>query len=471
MDKNYFETLANSIDSQNQVTNSPAAKSDSAFLTVKVDIDCKLYCDGDFLDLVEANKVKKIPIEVGQHLISIESENIEGVSEDREVSIDEVGKNYLLVVKDLHTKEEELTRLAEEKRLAEVQERKTAELKRKEEEERQRIAAEKKIKEEEECRKAAEFKRKEEEEEQQRKKAAELKKKEEEERQRIVAEQKKKEEDTQRYLDDYCTIQYKTINNQKLDVTVFNIPVKHHECNSKNEYTVVFEQSIKEIPNSAFSSEKQGNVLLYITIPKNVKSIGDNAFEGQSGLKGFSYCSDGIVSVGKAAFKDCRSLVYFMNHQKQRVVSVYLESVSCIGAEAFSGCTNIYSVDFHSLKILPSSCFKGCTELQRVNLDSIIEISSSCFDGCSSLSKVTIGANIAKIDTRAFANCSSIKEIEFKGGVCPQIHPDAFNNCGDFRRVILRPNCQEEGFKNCASLQNKTKLVVTYAGFTLHTID
>ena len=96
--------LADSIQGLDQRSKENVSKSDMAFLIVKVDIDCKLYCDGDFLDLIEANKVKKIPIEVGQHLITIESENTEDVSEDREVSIEEAGKNYLLIVNGMHDK-------------------------------------------------------------------------------------------------------------------------------------------------------------------------------------------------------------------------------------------------------------------------------------------------------------------------------------------------------------------------------
>lgn len=102
MDDNYRDFLANIINEPNE--NKINDTNPAATLTVKVDIDAKIYCDGDFLDLVEANVVKKIPIEIGQHLITIESENTEGVSEDREVDIKEVGKNYLLIVKGIQAK-------------------------------------------------------------------------------------------------------------------------------------------------------------------------------------------------------------------------------------------------------------------------------------------------------------------------------------------------------------------------------
>ncbi len=105
MNNNYFENLANSIKVSEPKSEVPK-ESLEATLTVKVDIDCKLYCDGDFLDLFEANKVKKISIPTGQHLITIESEQFDEITEDQVIDATEPGKNYLLLVKDLKEKED-----------------------------------------------------------------------------------------------------------------------------------------------------------------------------------------------------------------------------------------------------------------------------------------------------------------------------------------------------------------------------
>ena len=114
MDDKYFETLKNSIPNSEQSASNVTNGSGHAFLTVKVDIDCKLYCDGDFLDLFEANKVKKIPIETGQHLMTVESEHCDGVSEDHVVDAAEAGKNYLLLVNGLKEKEQDAALKAKE---------------------------------------------------------------------------------------------------------------------------------------------------------------------------------------------------------------------------------------------------------------------------------------------------------------------------------------------------------------------
>jgi hypothetical protein len=114
MDDKYFEALKNSVPNSEQSTINVSNGSRQAYLTVKVDIDCKLYCDGDFLDLFEANRVKKISIEVGQHLMTIESEHCDGVSEDHVVDAAEVGKNYLLLVNGMKEKEQIIIQKKEE---------------------------------------------------------------------------------------------------------------------------------------------------------------------------------------------------------------------------------------------------------------------------------------------------------------------------------------------------------------------
>lgn len=130
MDNKYFEDLANSVQEPEQPKNNLSNTFGQAFLTVKVDIDCKLYCDGDFLDLFEANKVKKITVPTGWHLFTIESEQFNGVTEDHEMDVAESGKNYPLLVKGL--KEKIQTHIQEQKKEKKQQEAE-AEKKRQEE--------------------------------------------------------------------------------------------------------------------------------------------------------------------------------------------------------------------------------------------------------------------------------------------------------------------------------------------------
>lgn len=83
--------------------------SNTATLTVKVDVDCNLYIDGDLVDdAIQANQIKKVPVPLGEHIITIESHYHSAITEDREIDIKEAGKNQVLLVKGLQEREREL---------------------------------------------------------------------------------------------------------------------------------------------------------------------------------------------------------------------------------------------------------------------------------------------------------------------------------------------------------------------------
>ena len=150
MDNNYFENLANAIQDEEPASTQTSQGGSEATLTVKVDVDCKLYCDGDFMDLFEANKVKKISVPTGQHLFTVESERFNEVSEDIVLEIDQPGKNYLLLVKDLKERENAEVQKKENAKDNERKATKAEEAKRKSEEEQER-KKEKSAQEAEEC--------------------------------------------------------------------------------------------------------------------------------------------------------------------------------------------------------------------------------------------------------------------------------------------------------------------------------
>lgn len=103
MDDNYFKKLANSI---NESTTVNAILKDTSFLVVHVDIDCRLYCDGELLGNLMADKVEKIAIPVGEHTITVESEKCDELKEFVDMDILEGGKNYRLPIQYLREREQ-----------------------------------------------------------------------------------------------------------------------------------------------------------------------------------------------------------------------------------------------------------------------------------------------------------------------------------------------------------------------------
>ena len=150
--------------SQEQV---PAPKNETgmANVTIRVDADCFLLCDGEFMEEIEivANQIKKAQLPIGQHILEFIDATNPDVKLEKVVDFPEDGKNYLVLIKGLQeagskakenaakAEAEKQMRLEAERKAKEEAERKAKEeAERKRKEDAERLAAEKKRKEEEE---------------------------------------------------------------------------------------------------------------------------------------------------------------------------------------------------------------------------------------------------------------------------------------------------------------------------------
>ena len=82
----------------------PEQKPDSglAHVTVRVDADCFMQCDGEYLDIpLKAGQVCKTELPTGQHLLEFLSAENPNVKVEKMVDFPESGKNYLVVITEL----------------------------------------------------------------------------------------------------------------------------------------------------------------------------------------------------------------------------------------------------------------------------------------------------------------------------------------------------------------------------------
>ena len=135
-----------------------------------------------------------------------------------------------------------------------------------------------------------------------------------------------------------------------------------------------------------------------LVIPNSVTSIGDNAFEANTGLSGELTLGNNLTSIGKNAFSQCTFSGGLTVPNK----------VTIIKDEAFSGCNNFDGslILGENLEFIKSGVFKDCYG----------------FTG-----GVKFPVNISEIGANAFENCSG-----FKGNLTIQplvsIGADAFLN-------------------------------------------
>ena len=133
---------------------STPVKSDTANVTIRVDADSMLLCDGEYIDQVfKAGVLTKIQMCPGQHLLEFLYTEDPDIKIEKEVDFPESGKSYLVLIKGL----KDLVDAAE----AEAKQKAEEEARKKAEEEAKRIAEEEaKRKAEEEARRKAEEEKK-----------------------------------------------------------------------------------------------------------------------------------------------------------------------------------------------------------------------------------------------------------------------------------------------------------------------
>ena len=149
----------------------------------------------------------------------------------------------------------------------------------------------------------------------------------------------------------------------------------------------------------------------------NVTSIGNNAFNGCTGLTSISI-PNSVTSIGENAFYECYGLT-----------SVIIgNSVTSIGYGAFNSCSGLTSITIpNSVSSIEAYAFCGCDGLTSITIpNSVTSIGNYAFGSCSGLTSVTIPNSVTSIGSYAFPNCSGLTSIVVESGNTVY---DSRNNC------------------------------------------
>jgi hypothetical protein len=156
-----------------------------------------------------------------------------------------------------------------------------------------------------------------------------------------------------------------------------------------------------------------------VTIPDGVKSIGDYAFNGCTGLKSI-IIPNSVTEIGYEAFDDCESLT-----------SVTIgNSVTYIGEGAFNNCISLKSIKIpNSVTEIGKSAYGGCKNLVSITIpNSVTEIGKSAFGGCKNLVSITIPNSVTRIGKDAFDDCNNLTDIKI---------PDRFTDEDTLKEIGL----------------------------------
>lgn len=117
---NYFDFLEQSSTPAPTESAPVSDNCEDATLTVRVDADCDVICDGDLLMTVKANQVSKQKISIGQHLIQFVSNEVPAAIVEQIFDCQENGKNYIIIVDTLEKKVDAVKQEVEDRRQSDI---------------------------------------------------------------------------------------------------------------------------------------------------------------------------------------------------------------------------------------------------------------------------------------------------------------------------------------------------------------
>lgn len=183
-------------------------------------------------------------------------------------------------------------------------------------------------------------------------------------------------------------------------------------------------------------------------IPNSVTSIGAAAFSECTGLISIEL-HDGIIEIYDSVFSKCENLE----------TVVMSDNLQKLGLSAFEGCTKLKNITLpKKLRTVDGFAFMGCTNLESIVLpDKVTMIQQSAFNGCTKLSDVDFSEQLEFIGPMAFNKCTSLKEVSLPSTI-ERILPHAFNECTALETITINnPGCEigdfEQTFPKAATIK------------------
>ena len=238
------------------------------------------------------------------------------------------------------------------------------------------------------------------------------------------------------------TMAKKNSGEKKLNGTVIVTYRCNARCSMCNRYKApskpeeeISIETIRKLPKMYFTN------ITGITIPESVTNIGADAFSGCTGLTKITIPA-GVKTIGEYAFYNCISLAEI----------TLSEGVETIGQYAFAYCSPTAIMLPESLGDISSNAFYGCTSLAAINVtennasytaddgvlfskDKTVILRYPCAKAGTSY---TISEGVTKISASAFQSCTALTAVTIPESVTT-IELGAFENCTGLKEATL-PN-------------------------------
>lgn len=214
-------------------------------------------------------------------------------------------------------------------------------------------------------------------------------------------------------------------------------------CNGLKQ--VVFGEEVMQIPKMML----QGSSIEEVTIPESVTKIGTSAFSGCSNLTTLNYNVEDC-DVGDSVFFECDAInkVEFGNTVK-RIPNDFLSNTAITEITIPESVTRIGDMAFAFCRNLTSVNFNATNCRTSNNLSDIYGF----FWGCNALNEVTFGENVTMIPDKLFNGCSSLTHITLPKSLT-RIGANSFSGTG-MEELTIPESVSfigDAAFKSCSNL-------------------
>lgn len=203
-------------------------------------------------------------------------------------------------------------------------------------------------------------------------------------------------------------------------------------------------RSIKEIGNNAF----EGCDLTNISFPKSLVKIGADAFKKCNGLMEI-FIPYNIAQIASGCFSDCKRLSRIRVSKKNK----YYDSRNSCNAiietstnSLIQGCANTVIPD--NTSIIGQGAFQGCLCFFSIVIpDSVTRIEKDAFAGCFNLEEIVLSNKLSMLGDGALSGTSldSIELpntlVELEDSVFGVSHPNYLKVCEGNKKYDSRNNC------------------------------
>ena len=193
-----------------------------------------------------------------------------------------------------------------------------------------------------------------------------------------------------------------------------------------------------------------GKEIKDLIIPNSVTSIGNNAFEGCSGLTSVTI-PNSVTSIGQSAFFGCSSLT-----------SITIpHSVTSIGSSAFSGCTGNIKVncDIPSVSSERERPFYESNFSQLEIGNDVKIIGDNAFKDCTGLITITIGSSVESLGDYAFNNIQKLDKIYCYAQSVPTTSRNTFENSYIDYATLYVPASSLDAYKSTAPWKSAASIL------------